>query len=89
LATAFGVDEHALTEQFNKCLPIAQHRAGTLGHSNGAAWKFAVHRLAERMKMDSLSTVLQRYLVSACRQPAWSTRFPQSVTHWLTARRPN
>jgi hypothetical protein len=62
LATAFGVDEHALTEQFNKCLPIAQHRAGTLGHSNGAAWKFAVHRLAKRMKMDSLSTVLQRYL---------------------------
>ena len=62
LATAFGVNEHALTEQFNKCLPIAQRRAGSLGYSNGEAWKFAAHRLAKRLNMDSLITVLQRYL---------------------------
>jgi hypothetical protein len=62
LATAFGVDEHALTEQFNKCLPIAQRRAGSLGHTNGEAWKFAAHQVAKREKMDSLITVLQRYL---------------------------
>ena len=62
LATAFGVDEVALTEQFNTCLPIARHRATVLGCSNGEAWKFAAKRVARRMTMDSLVTVLQRYL---------------------------
>ena len=51
-----------MTEQFNTCLPIARHRATVLGCSNGEAWKFAAKRVARRMTMDSLVTVLQRYL---------------------------
>jgi hypothetical protein len=62
LATAFGVDEVALTEQFNKCLPTARHRAMHYGCSNAEAWKFAAFGGARHMKMNSLLSVLQRYL---------------------------
>jgi len=62
LATAFGVNELALIEQFNKCLPIARHQAMHTGCSNSEAWKFAALGSKRRMNTDCLLTVLQRYV---------------------------
>jgi hypothetical protein len=61
LATAFKVDEAGLTEQFNKCLPVARHQATTRGSSNGEAWQFAAQNVGRHTALSSLLPVLHRY----------------------------